>query len=54
VALALFPAATELPAIVTLALMVVLLCGVIVYEVVRFAETRESVRHRLAGGQAPE
>jgi low temperature requirement protein LtrA len=54
VAIALFPLATELPAIVTLALVVVLLCVLIVYEVVRFAGTRERVRHQLAGGHAPE
>jgi low temperature requirement protein LtrA len=46
--LALFPAAVELPAPVTLALVVALLCLLIAYEVVRFADTRERVRHELA------
>jgi low temperature requirement protein LtrA len=53
VALALLPVATELPAIVTLGFVVVLLCALIVYEVVRFAETRERVRRQLARGHVP-
>jgi low temperature requirement protein LtrA len=52
--LALFPLARELPAVWTLALALLVLAAVVVYEVTRFAETRERVRHQLAHGHAPE
>jgi low temperature requirement protein LtrA len=52
--LALFPLARELPAVWTLALALLVLVAVVVYEVTRFAETRERVRHQLAHGHAPE
>jgi low temperature requirement protein LtrA len=44
---ALLPVAMEAPALVTLVLVLAVLCALIVYEVVRFAETREHVRHQL-------
>jgi len=53
-ALALFPVAREVPAVVSLALVFAVPCVVILYEVVRFAETREHVRHRVARGNADE
>jgi low temperature requirement protein LtrA len=52
--LALFPLARELPAVWTLALALLVLMAVVVYEVMRFAETRERVRHQLAHRHAPE
>jgi low temperature requirement protein LtrA len=45
VLLALFPAARQLPALATLALVTALLCALIAYEAIRFAEARERVRH---------
>jgi low temperature requirement protein LtrA len=49
VALALYPLAVELPALVTLALAAGLLCALIVYEAVRFSETRAAVRQHAHG-----
>ena len=49
----LYPVALTVPALVTLALVLVLLCVLIVYEVNRFAEARERVRHELAHGRVP-
>jgi low temperature requirement protein LtrA len=49
VALALYPLARELPALVTLGLAAALLCVLIAYEVLRFADRRAEVR-RLAHG----
>jgi len=49
-ALALYPVAVEVPALLTLVLVLALLCLLIAYEVTRFAETRERVRHELAHG----
>ncbi|HEX6388112.1 MAG TPA: low temperature requirement protein A [Solirubrobacteraceae bacterium] len=43
---ALIPAAKELPALATLAIMTALLVVLIVYESVRFAELRERLRHQ--------
>jgi hypothetical protein len=40
--------ALEIPAVATLALVLAVLCAVIGYEVVRFAETREQIRHQVA------
>ncbi len=49
-ALGLYPVAVEVPALVTLVLVLALLCVLIAYEVTRFAKTRERVRHELAHG----
>jgi low temperature requirement protein LtrA len=46
--LALIPAAVELPALATLAVLAALLTALIVYEVIRFAELRDRIRHQLA------
>jgi len=43
--LALIPAAVELPALATLALVAALCGGLIAYEAIRFAEARDRVRH---------
>jgi low temperature requirement protein LtrA len=53
-ALALFPVAREVPAVVSLALVFAVPCAVILYEVIRFAESRDHVRHHLARGHASE
>ncbi len=45
VLLALIPAALELPALATLALVAALCVGLISYEAIRFAEARDRVRH---------
>jgi low temperature requirement protein LtrA len=50
----LYPVALELPALVTVALVLLLLCLLIVYEVTRFAEARERVRHELARGRVSD
>jgi low temperature requirement protein LtrA len=41
------PAAIELPALVTLAVVAALLSGLIAYEAIRFAEARERIRHAV-------
>ena len=46
--LALVPLALELPAYATVALVVVVVWALIVFEVVRYAEFRENVRQELA------
>ena len=46
--LALVPVATEVPSLVALAGVAALLCGLIAYEAVRFAEARDRIRHELA------
>ncbi|EHN10785.1 hypothetical protein PAI11_23370 [Patulibacter medicamentivorans] len=48
VLLALLPAAVELPALATLAIVTALLVGLIAYETVRFAALRDKMRHELA------
>jgi low temperature requirement protein LtrA len=53
VAVLLYPVALVVPALGTIALVLALLCALIVYEVLRFAETRERVRHELARGHVP-
>jgi low temperature requirement protein LtrA len=53
-ALALYPVAREVPAVVSLALVFAVPCAVILYEVIRFAETRDHVRHHIARGHASE
>jgi low temperature requirement protein LtrA len=50
VAVALIPAATEVDAIVALALTAALTAAVIGYEVLRYAEARRELRHEHAGG----
>jgi hypothetical protein len=44
---ALIPLATELDALITLALLAVLLAVLIAYETVHFAELRDKMRHQL-------
>ena len=48
VLLALLPAATALPAIATLGILAALLSALIAYEALRYAESRDRVRHNLA------
>jgi low temperature requirement protein LtrA len=47
---ALLPAALELPALATLALVTALLCALITYETISYGEGRAQVRHGLAAG----
>ena len=44
---ALIPAAVELPALATLALLAAVLSALIAYERVHFAELRDRLRHQL-------
>ena len=46
--LALIPLAEEVDALVTLGILAVLLCAVIAYETLRFAELRDRIRHEVA------
>ncbi|HZC14749.1 MAG TPA: low temperature requirement protein A [Thermoleophilaceae bacterium] len=48
VMVALIPAATELPALATLAILTAALAVVIAYESIRFAELRDRLRHQIA------
>ena len=48
VLVALVPAAVELPALATLAILAAALIALIAYEAVRFAEARDRIRHQLA------
>jgi low temperature requirement protein LtrA len=48
VLLALIPAGVALPALATLAIVSALLCALIAYEALRYAEARDRVRHQLA------
>ena len=48
VLLAVIPLAKEVPAVASVALVAAALAAVIVYEVVRFAELRDKMRHQLA------
>jgi low temperature requirement protein LtrA len=48
VLVALLPVAVELPALATLALVTAVMCGLIAYETIRYAEARDRVRHQLA------
>jgi low temperature requirement protein LtrA len=48
--LALIPLATEVPALVTQAIIATLLVILIAYEVVRYGEFRDRIRHQLAEG----
>ena len=49
---ALIPLATELDALLTLVLLAVLLCALIVYETVHFADLRDRLRHQLDQGSS--
>jgi low temperature requirement protein LtrA len=49
---ALIPLATELDALLTLALLALLLCALIVYETVHFADLRDRLRHQLDQGSS--
>jgi low temperature requirement protein LtrA len=48
VLIALIPAALELPALATLAVLAAVLAALIAYEAIRFAELRDRVRHQVA------
>jgi hypothetical protein len=48
VLLALVPAATALPALATLGILAALLATLIAYEAIRYAESRDRIRHQLA------
>jgi hypothetical protein len=50
---ALLPVAIELPALATLALLMVALAVLIAYETVRFAEARDRIRHQVASEPPP-
>jgi low temperature requirement protein LtrA len=52
--LALIPAAVELPALATLAILAAVLTALIGYEALRFAEARDRVRHQLASELASD
>ena len=54
VLVALFPLAVEIPALAIVAVVLLVLLVLVVYEVTRFAETRERVRHELAGGRVAQ
>ncbi len=45
VCVALIPLATSIPSLATLAIVAALLCALIAYEAIRFAEARERIRH---------
>jgi low temperature requirement protein LtrA len=47
VLLALLPAGATLPALVTLGLLAVLLCALVAYEALRYADVRERARHQV-------
>jgi low temperature requirement protein LtrA len=53
VSLALIPAALELPALATLAILSALLTVLIAYETIAFAELRDRLRHQLNREAAP-
>ncbi len=53
VTLGLYPVALAAPALATVALALAILVALIVYEVTRFSETRDRVRHELAHGHVP-
>jgi low temperature requirement protein LtrA len=53
VLVALLPAALELPALATVAILVAVLSVLIAYETLRFAEARDRVRHQLAREPTP-
>jgi membrane protein YqaA with SNARE-associated domain len=52
--IALIPVAVQLPALAVLAVILAALAALIAYEAVRFAGSRERVRHQLAGEATTE
>jgi low temperature requirement protein LtrA len=54
VVVALIPAAVELPALATLAILAALLSVLIAYEAIRFADLRDRIRHQLAREAVPD
>ena len=54
VLLALLPAGAALPALATLSILAALLCALIAYEALRYADVRDRVRHQLAREPLPE
>jgi low temperature requirement protein LtrA len=48
IAVALIPAATEIPALATVAILTALAATLIAYEAIRFAERRDQIRHEVA------
>jgi low temperature requirement protein LtrA len=54
VLVALIPAALELPALATVAILAAVLAAVIVYESIKFAELRDRLRHQLAQEPQPD
>jgi low temperature requirement protein LtrA len=52
--LVLLPVGIRLPALVTLAILAVVLAALITYEAVRFADARDRIRHQLAEMPAPD
>ena len=46
--------ALEIPALASVALVMLVVSALVLYEVMRFAETRDRVRHRVAGGRVAE
>jgi hypothetical protein len=53
VVLLIYPVALEVPALVTLGLVLGVVCLLVTYEVTRFAENRARVRQELAHGRVP-
>jgi low temperature requirement protein LtrA len=51
---ALVPAALELPALATIAIVFALLAALIVYETIRYGELRERLRHEALAEPAPD
>jgi low temperature requirement protein LtrA len=51
--IALAPAVTLIPALVSLALVALVTCALIAYEVWRYAEARDRIRHRVAADRRP-
>jgi hypothetical protein len=54
VLLALLPAGAALPALLTLSMLAAVLVALIGYEALRYADTRDRVRHQLAREPVPE
>ena len=50
---AMLPAAVELPALATLAIVTALLCALIVYETISYGEGRDRVRHEDFAPERP-
>jgi low temperature requirement protein LtrA len=54
VLLALLPAGASLPALLTLGILTALLAALIAYEALRYADSRDRIRHQLARGAVTE